>query len=331
MANVFSSKDMSNASDKKIAVGISSCLLGDSVRFDGGHKRFHFAVDELSDYFEYKQACPEMAIGLPTPRPALRLVKSKETNLRLKFSDGRDGDLTNEMVLFSTAYLNGILNLSGYIVCKNSPSCGLERVRVYDPVGNGNKKSGMGLFTEQLIKRMPWLPVEEDGRLSDPHIRENFIIRVFALHELNELKKNSFNRHSLIEFHARYKLLLLAHSQPLYRELGRFVASNNKWESIDSYFDEYRNKFMNLLKQQATRRNHTNVLMHIQGYFKRYLTSNQRQALSKLILEYRQGIQPLLAPLTLIMHYLSEYPDDYLNNQKYFHPYPQSLRLRYGL
>lgn len=235
------------------------------------------------------------------------------------------------MVLFSTAYLNGILNLSGYIVCKNSPSCGLERVRVYDPVGNGNKKSGMGLFTEQLIKRMPWLPVEEDGRLSDPHIRENFIIRVFALHELNELKKNSFNRHSLIEFHARYKLLLLAHSQPLYRELGRFVASNNKWESIDSYFDEYRNKFMNLLKQQATRRNHTNVLMHIQGYFKRYLTSNQRQALSKLILEYRQGIQPLLAPLTLIMHYLSEYPDDYLNNQKYFHPYPQSLRLRYGL
>lgn len=322
---------MNNTFDKKIPVGISACLLGDSVRFDGGHKRFHFAVDELSDYFEYQSACPEMAIDLPAPRPALRLVKSEEKNVILKFSDGREGDLTQKMVDFSTEYLSKTINLSGYIVCKNSPSCGLERVRVYDSVGNGNKKSGIGLFTEQLLKAMPWLPVEEDGRLSDPHIRENFIIRVFALHELNELKQKSLNRRSLMDFHARYKLLLLAHSQPLYRELGRLVANNKEWNSIESFFIEYRNKFMKLLQNQATRRNHTNVLMHIQGYFKRYLTSNQRQALSKLILEYRQGIQPLLAPLTLITHYLSEYPDNYLNNQKYFNPYPQSLRLRYGL
>ncbi|EML9901448.1 DUF1722 domain-containing protein [Morganella morganii] len=322
---------MNNTFDKKIPVGISACLLGDSVRFDGGHKRFHFAVDELSDYFEYQSACPEMAIGLPAPRPALRLVKSEEKNVILKFSDGREGDLTQKMVDFSTEYLSKTINLSGYIVCKNSPSCGLERVRVYDSVGNGNKKSGIGLFTEQLLKAMPWLPVEEDGRLSDPHIRENFIIRVFALHELNELKQKSLNRRSLMDFHARYKLLLLAHSQPLYRELGRLVANNKEWNSIESFFIEYRNKFMKLLQNQATRRNHTNVLMHIQGYFKRYLTSNQRQALSKLILEYRQGIQPLLAPLTLITHYLSEYPDNYLDNQRYFNPYPQSLRLRYGL
>ncbi len=322
---------MNNTFDKKIPVGISACLLGDSVRFDGGHKRFHFAVDELSDYFVYQSACPEMAIGLPAPRPALRLVKSEEKNVILKFSDGREGDLTQKMVDFSTEYLSKTINLSGYIVCKNSPSCGLERVRVYDSVGNGNKKSGIGLFTEQLLKAMPWLPVEEDGRLSDPHIRENFIIRVFALHELNELKQKSLNRRSLMDFHARYKLLLLAHSQPLYRELGRLVANNKEWNSIESFFIEYRNKFMKLLQNQATRRNHTNVLMHIQGYFKRYLTSNQRQALSKLILEYRQGIQPLLAPLTLITHYLSEYPDNYLNNQRYFNPYPQSLRLRYGL
>ncbi|ELA8728950.1 TPA: DUF1722 domain-containing protein [Morganella morganii] len=322
---------MNNTFDKKIPVGISACLLGDSVRFDGGHKRFHFAVDELSDYFEYQSACPEMAIGLSAPRPALRLVKSEEKNVILKFSDGREGDLTQKMVDFSTEYLSKTISLSGYIVCKNSPSCGLERVRVYDSVGNGNKKSGIGLFTEQLLKAMPWLPVEEDGRLSDPHIRENFIIRVFALHELNELKQKSLNRRSLMDFHARYKLLLLAHSQPLYRELGRLVANNKEWNSIESFFIEYRNKFMKLLQNQATRRNHTNVLMHIQGYFKRYLTSNQRQALSKLILEYRQGIQPLLAPLTLITHYLSEYPDNYLNNQRYFNPYPQSLRLRYGL
>lgn len=331
MINILTSSDISNALDKKITIGISSCLLGDKVRFDGGHKRFHFAVDELSNYFEYRQICPEMSIGLSTPRPALRLVKSKQNGVRLKYSNGQEGDLTENMERFSAEYLSKVSNLSGYIVCKNSPSCGLERVRVYDSTGNGNKKSGIGLFTKQLIKIMPWLPIEEDGRLSDPHIRENFIIRVFALHELNELRENSFNRHSLIDFHARYKLLLLAHSQPLYRELGRFVSNNKEWESIDSYFNEYRNKFMNLLQHQATRSNHTNVLMHIQGYFKSHLTSNQRRALSKLILEYRQGIQPLLAPLTLIIHYLSEYPDSYLDSQKYFNPYPKALSLRYGL
>lgn len=313
----------------KIIVGISSCLLGQQVRFDGGHKRLAFAVGDLSDYFEYQSVCPEMEIGLPTPRPALRLVKENE--IKLKFSDGREGDLTDKMLQFSTGYLEKISNLSGYIVCKNSPSCGLERVRVYDPVGNGNKKAGTGIFTSQLLKNMPWLPIEEDGRLSDAHLRENFINRVFALSELNHLKINNFTRQSLIDFHTTYKLVLLAHSQPLFRDLGRFVATNRDWSSLDTLFAEYRNRFMSILQQQATRRNHTNVLMHIQGYFKQYLTSKQRQALSQLILDYRHGIQPLLAPLTLLNHYLSEYPDSYLSKQKYFSPYPQSLRLRYGL
>ncbi|HHN8583352.1 MULTISPECIES: YbgA family protein [Providencia] len=328
MSLSFASNEEYN-SNNKITVGISLCLLGQKVRFDGGHKRLSFAVDELSDYFEYQSVCPEMEIGLPTPRPALRLVKEDE--IKLKFSDGREGDLTEKMLHFSTEYLERLRNLSGYIVCKNSPSCGLERVRVYDPVGNGNKKAGTGIFTSQLLKNMPWLPIEEDGRLSDPLIRENFIARVFALNELNQLKVKNFTRQSLIDFHTRYKLVLLAHSQSLFRELGRFVATNRDWTSLDMLFSEYRNRFMAILQQQATRRNHTNVLMHIQGYFKNSLNSKQRKALSQLILDYRHGFQPLLAPLTLLNHYLSEYPDNYLKKQKYFYPYPQSLRLRYGL
>lgn len=327
--SILCSENSHGSENKKIVVGISSCLLGQQVRFDGGHKRLSFAIDDLSDYFEYRSVCPEMEIGLTTPRPALRLVKEDE--IKLKFSDGREGDLTEKMLQFSTEYIEKLSNLSGYIVCKNSPSCGLERVRVYDSVGNGNKKAGTGLFTYQLLKNMPWLPIEEDGRLSDPHIRENFIARVFALSELNQLKINNFTRQSLIDFHTRYKLVLLAHSQPLFRELGRFVAINKDWSSLDMLFSEYQNRFMAILQKQATRRNHTNVLMHIQGYFKKNLTSKQRQALSRLILDYRHGVQPLLAPLTLLNHYLSEYPDNYLSKQKYFYPYPQSLKLRYGL
>ncbi|MCW2254982.1 uncharacterized protein YbgA (DUF1722 family)/uncharacterized protein YbbK (DUF523 family) [Providencia alcalifaciens] len=317
--------------NKKALVGISTCLLGKNVRFDGGHKRFQLAVDELSDFFEYQSVCPEMTIGLSTPRPALRLVKSNEGIIELRFSDGREGDLTEKMNTFSTDYLNQNWPFSGYIVCAKSPSCGLERVRVYDAIGNGNRKAGTGIFTEKLQKHMPWLPIEEDGRLNDPHIRENFITRVFALNELNTLKENNPTRQALIDFHSRYKLLLLAHSQPLYRDLGRFVATIKEWASMTSFILEYRNRFMALLQHQATRRSHTNVLMHIQGYFKHHLTSKQRQALSLLILDYRQGIQPLLAPITLLNHYLSEYPNDYLLQQRYFQPYPYALRLRYGL
>ncbi|HEI7950372.1 YbgA family protein [Proteus mirabilis] len=331
MPKTLMSLKQNDFTHKKIIVGISSCLLGDKVRFDGGHKCCHLAADELSEFFEYQSTCPEMAIGLPTPRPALRLVQSNTGEVRLKFSNGSEGDLTQLMNDYSIEYLRRFNQFSGYIVCAKSPSCGLERVRVYDPIGNGNKKSGTGIFTENLKRIMPWLPIEEDGRLNDPYIRENFITRVFALNELNQLKINNFTRQALIDFHTRYKLLLLAHSQPLYRQLGRFVANNKDWDSLETFFVEYRNRFMALLQHQATRRNHTNVLMHVQGYFKQDLTSKQRQALSQLILEYRQGIQPLLAPLTLINHYLSEYPDNYLSKQKYFYPYPQSLRLRYGL
>lgn len=314
---------------EKIPVGISACLLGEQVRFDGGHKRLAFAVEELSPWMRFEPVCPEMAIGLPVPRPALRLVK-EESGVSLRFSDKREGDLTEQMAHFSRERVSRLDHLCGYIVCAKSPSCGMERVRVYDADGKNNRKAGRGIFTDILMETHPWLPVEEDGRLHDPHIRENFVERIYALHELNSVRERGLTRGELIAYHSRYKLLLLAHSQPKYRELGRFVAAIHEWASLDEWFVEYRKRLMDLLSHQATRRNHTNVLMHVQGYFRKQLNARQREELSKLIDSYRQGIQPLLAPVTLLKHYMAEFPDAYLSGQRYFDPWPEALRLRYG-
>ncbi len=314
----------------KIPVGVSACVVGEQVRFDGGHKRLTFAVDDLASWVRFEPVCPEMGIGLPVPRPALRLVKNSEGDIGLRFSDKREGDLTADMEAFARQRIRHFEHLCGYIVCAKSPSCGMERVRVYDADGKNNRKAGRGIYTRILIETFPWLPVEEDGRLHDPLIRENFVERIYALHELSSLREAGLTRGELIAYHSRYKLLLLAHSQPKYRELGRFVAAINEWASLEDYFAEYRQRLMDLMSIPTSRRNHTNVLMHVQGYFRKQLNSRQRQELAALIDRYRQGLQPLLAPVTLIKHYMAEYPDAYLAGQRYFDPWPEELRLRYG-
>lgn len=313
----------------KIPVGISACLMGENVRFDGGHKRLHFAMDDLAPYVDFVPICPEMAIGLPTPRPALRLEKDLQGTVALKISKGENRrDYSAEMEYFSQTRVRQLSHLAGYIVCAKSPSCGMERVRVYDHAGV--VKNGTGLYTRTLMQQMPWLPVEEDGRLQDPLLRENFVARVYTLFEFNQLLQQPLTRDGLMAFHRRYKLLLLAHSQPEYRSIGPFVAAINEWDNLENYAYEYRNRLMALLSHQATRRNHTNVLMHVQGYFREHLTGAQRQELTLLIDSYRQGLQPLLAPITLLKHYMAEYPHTWLSQQRYFEPYPDALRLRYG-
>ncbi|GAB2936022.1 YbgA family protein [Hafnia psychrotolerans] len=312
-----------------IPVGISACLLGENVRFDGGHKRLAFAVEQLAPYVRFEAICPEMAIGLPTPRPALRLVRLDD-GVAMRFSNDESIDITEKMQGYAEQRIEPLGHLCGYILCAKSPSCGMERVRVYSANGKDGKKVGVGIYAAALMKRFPWLPVEEDGRLNDPVLRENFVERVFALYELNQLRASGLTRGKLMDFHSRYKLSLLSHSQPQYRELGRFVASMAEWSSLEDYFIEYRQRLMDLLQHKATRRNHTNVLMHVQGYFRSQLNAHQRQELTQLIDRYRQGVQPLLAPITLLKHYMSEYPDEYLAGQRYFEPYPEALRLRYG-
>ncbi|RJT18075.1 YbgA family protein [Buttiauxella izardii] len=312
----------------KPVIGISGCLTGSAVRFDGGHKRMGFVMDNLAQWVTFKPICPEMAIGLPVPRPALRLVQTTAGDIRMRFSHAPHDDVTEKMATFADAFLSQQEGLSGFIVCAKSPSCGMERVRLYDEKGNRGRKEGVGLFTGALLEKFPWLPVEEDGRLHDAVLRENFVERVFALHELNTLRANGLTRRALLDFHSRYKLQLLAHHQPGYREIGPFVASLHEWENLDAFFVEYREKLMAILKTPASRKNHTNVLMHIQGYFRKQLNTRQRGELSDVILHYRDGLLPLLAPLTLLKHYLGEYPDRYLMTQNYFSPCPENLCLR---
>lgn len=310
------------------AIGISGCLTGTAVRFDGGHKRMGFAMDELAQWVTFKPVCPEMSIGLSVPRPALRLVQTNEGYIRMRFSHELGEDITDKMTEFTTPYIRGLSTLSGFIVCAKSPSCGMERVRLYDEMGNRGRKEGTGLFTGALMEAYPWLPVEEDGRLHDPVLRENFVERIFALNELNILRANGLTRHGILSFHSRYKLQLLAHNQAGYREIGPFVASMHEWNDLEAFFVLYREKLMAILKKPSSRKNHTNVLMHIQGYFRNQLNTRQRGELRDVILNYSSGLLPILAPLTLLKHYLAEYPDRYLLTQNYFDPYPNDLALR---
>ncbi|WP_410741923.1 YbgA family protein [Citrobacter portucalensis] len=310
------------------AIGISGCLTGTAVRFDGGHKRMGFAMDELAQWVTFKPVCPEMSIGLSVPRPALRLVQTNEGYIRMRFSHEPGEDITDKMTEFTTPYIRGLSTLSGFIVCAKSPSCGMERVRLYDEMGNRGRKEGTGLFTGALMEAYPWLPVEEDGRLHDPVLRENFVERIFALNELNILRANGLTRHRILSFHSRYKLQLLAHNQAGYREIGPFVASMHEWNDLEAFFVLYREKLMAILKKPSSRKNHTNVLMHIQGYFRNQLNTRQRGELRDVILNYSSGLLPILAPLTLLKHYLAEYPDRYLLTQNYFDPYPNDLALR---
>ena len=310
------------------AIGISGCLTGTAVRFDGGHKRMGFAMDELAQWVTFKPVCPEMSIGLSVPRPALRLVQTNEGYIRMRFSHEPGEDITDKMTEFTTPYIRGLSTLSGFIVCAKSPSCGMERVRLYDEMGNRGRKEGTGLFTGALMEAYPWLPVEEDGRLHDPVLRENFVERIFALNELNILRANGLTRHGILSFPSRYKLQLLAHNQAGYREIGPFVASMHEWNDLEAFFVLYREKLMAILKKPSSRKNHTNVLMHIQGYFRNQLNTRQRGELRDVILNYSSGLLPILAPLTLLKHYLAEYPDRYLLTQNYFDPYPDDLALR---
>ena len=312
-----------------ITLGISSCLLGQEVRYDGGHKKLGFATDELGRHFDFLPVCPEMAIGLGSPRPTLRLVRDAHDATHVRQSQDNRVDVTAQLIAVANHTAQTAAHISGYILCAKSPSCGMERVPVFTENGSSLGKVGSGAYAARLMEKMPLLPVEENGRLNDPLLRENFVLRVTAYHRWQMLMSEGLTTAGLQNFHRRHKFLLLAHNQRIYRELGPVVAdsANNLPHSADDYI----NRFMDALREPAQRSNHCNALMHLQGFLKADLDSEERQDLSAQIEQYRVGTLPLLVPLALIERYARKYHVDYVLDQYYFHPYPDDLRLRYGL
>ncbi|NOI79275.1 DUF1722 domain-containing protein [Vibrio tubiashii] len=314
---------------QQIKIGISSCVLGERVRFDSGHKISKFVTKELTPYFEFVPVCPEVGSGMPVPRPTIRLM-SNEDRIALVETKDPTKEHTQAVVDYSKSKVIELEReqLCGYIVCAKSPTCGMERVKVYKK--NSAENVGVGLYTNELMKAMPWLPVEEDGRLNDPVLKENFITRIYTLKDFYDSIGDEPTRGKIVAFHSRYKLTLMAHHPTSYKELGKLVA-NVKDYDIEEFYKLYRQGLMAAMTHRASRKNNTNVLMHLQGYFKRALSRSQKKELVQVIEDYRVGLLPLLAPLTLIKHYLAAHPDSYLEDQAFLQPHPQELRLRYGL
>jgi uncharacterized protein YbgA (DUF1722 family)/uncharacterized protein YbbK (DUF523 family) len=310
-----------------IRIGVSACLLGAEVRFDGGHKRNEFITATFGRFVEFVPICPEMELGLGVPRETLRLVKDDSGGVRMA---GRQSgiDHTSAMRSWSDRRTASLAreDLSGYLLKKDSPSCGMEQVKVYGGAGQPSR-DGRGLYAASLMRRYPHLPVEEEGRLNDPRLRENFIERVFAYRRLRTFFASRWTMGGLVRFHTAHKLQLLAHAPSAYAELGRFVA-NAKGMDRTEVRDHYESAFMATLARLATPARHANVLQHMAGYLRDHLDSASRQELAALIGDYRMGLVPLIAPITLIRHYVRRFTIKYLEGQVYLEPHPKELMLR---
>ena len=310
---------------ERLSIGISSCLLGERVRFDSGHKNHSYITKTLSDYFEFRPFCPEVAIGLGIPREPIRLVSDQlGGEVRCVGTKDPDKDVTAPLKSVAREQFEWIAGLDGYIFKKDSPSCGMERVKVYTK--NMPERNGVGIYAAEILEAFPHLPVEEEGRLGDAGLRENFIKRVFLYHRWRQLLDSNPSKNDLVTFHARHKLIYMSHNQNTARELGRMVAAIGDM-SIDEFTGQYFDAVSELLRKPANRKNHSNVLKHIQGYLKRDLESDDRQELEQTIEQYRQGYLPLIVPITLLRHYFRKHPDAYIDQSWYMKPHPRELML----
>jgi uncharacterized protein YbgA (DUF1722 family)/uncharacterized protein YbbK (DUF523 family) len=309
-----------------IRIGISSCLLGEKVRFDGGHKRASFLTDILGPFVQYVPVCPEVDIGLGIPREAIRLVE-RDGTVRLVGTKS-ERDHTGPMQRYARGKVKELaaLDLSGYVLKKDSPSCGMERVRLYGEGGHATR-SGVGMFAAALMQALPDLPVEEEGRLNDSRLRENFVERVFAYRRVRGLFSQRWRQGDLVRFHTAEKLLLLAHDPSTYRTLGKLVAAGRE-QPRAQLVETYRSTFMQGMRKLATVRKQVNVLQHIQGYFKRCASEGDRRELEALITDFRRGLVPLIVPITLVRHLVRRYDVAYLQGQTYLEPHPKELMLR---
>jgi uncharacterized protein YbgA (DUF1722 family)/uncharacterized protein YbbK (DUF523 family) len=311
---------------RPIRIGISSCLLGEQVRFDGGHKRDDFLVQVLGPHVEWVPVCPEVEIGLGVPRESIRL--ERQSGLLRLVAPKSGIDHAQTMRAWSRRRLKELAreDLSGYVLKSKSPSCGMERVPIYDKNGVPAKR-GRGLFAEALLDHFGNLPVEEEGRLNDPVLRENFIERVFACHRLQGLFAGRWRARDAVAFHTAHKFLLMAHSPKHYRSLGRLVAALKTMPS-KQFRDEYESGFMQAMRLHATVRKHSNVLEHMLGYLSDFLGAAARKELLTVIADYRRRLVPLIVPVTLIRHCVRTHNVAYLESQFYLEPHPGELMLR---
>jgi uncharacterized protein YbgA (DUF1722 family)/uncharacterized protein YbbK (DUF523 family) len=322
----IASTESPRAGDAPIRIGISACLLGQEVRFDGGHKRSDFLVDIFGPFVEFVPVCPEVEVGLGVPRETLCLVRDG-SEIRL-IGNKSGADHTDAMRRYSDRRTAALANddLSGHVLKKDSPSCGMERVRVY--AANGiPARDGRGLYADTLIRRFPNLPTEEEGRLDDARLRDNFIERVFAYRRIRAFFAGRWTTGGLVALHTAHKLQLLAHAPRAYAELGRMVASASTIPRAELR-DRYETDFMGALRKVATAARHVNVLQHIAGYFRDRLDPESRHELAGVIEDYRAGLVPLIVPITLVRHHVRSLDIASLKGQVYLEPHPKELKLR---
>jgi uncharacterized protein YbgA (DUF1722 family)/uncharacterized protein YbbK (DUF523 family) len=308
-----------------LRVGISRCLLGEEVRFDGGHKRDTFLTEVLGRYVEWVPVCPEVEAGLGTPREAMRLVGDPQDPRLVTIKSGTDHTRALETMTTNRIEELKELDLSGYVFKKGSPSCGIERVRIYNEHGKPSR-TGVGLFARAFIEQFPLIPVEEEGRLCDPTLRENFIERVFCYRRWQDLVQNGVTRQALVQFHTTHKYMLLAHHPQQCEVLGRLIGQAHQHRPKELAY-RYGELFMKALAVKATVRKHVNVLQHILGYFKERLGAHEKAELLGVIGDYHHGLTPLIVPLTLIKHYVQIFDVTYILDQVYLNPHPKEIML----
>jgi uncharacterized protein YbgA (DUF1722 family)/uncharacterized protein YbbK (DUF523 family) len=316
---------MGNDKGGKIKLGISSCLLGNQVRYDGGHQHDRYITGTLGNYFDFVPVCPEVECGLPIPREAMRLVGDPEEPRLVTNKSGIDH--TDRMTAWANRRVVELETegLCGFIFKSKSPSSGMERVKVYDQ-NNFPRNIGVGMFARAFKGHFPLLPVEEEGRLHDIVLRENFIESVFVYWRWRDTLAEK-TPGGLVQFHTQHKLLLRAHSEKHYRDLGRVVARAGS-DPADELFENYQASLMAAMRLKPTVKKHVNVLMHMMGYFKKLLSADEKQEILEVIEQYRNYYVPLIVPLTLFNHYVRKYDETYLKEQYYLNPHSTELKLR---
>jgi len=311
---------------QKPVIGISECLLGHEVRYDGGHKRDRYITETLGPHVTFVSVCPEVEAGFGVPREPMRLEGDVEKPRLVTLNTHRD--LTDVMRSWAAKRVRELEGegLCGFIFKSRSPSSGMERVKVYSPA-DGRPKNGSGIFARAFMEHFPLIPVEDEGRLHDAALRENFIESVFVMKRWREFLGSGRSMGQLVDFHTRHKLVLMSHSPKHYTETGRFVSQAKKMRP-SARIGAYENLLFGAMKLKPTAKKHSNVLMHMMGYFKKKLSRDEKEELAGIISIYADGHVPLIVPVTLINHYVRKYDEDYLKKQYYLNPCPAELHLR---